>query len=377
LLYKSLELICDAAELSCDYRTVYSAGIRIPEIGTSVKVASKGNIDFLKVDSFLKTELAAGALSAAFAMGLIDRLCAGPAHIDTLPPQDIKGKSLLIGMLAANHVVAADPTQITLTDAFQAVLSFRDLLEAKLAFTAIVAEDVRCLLPQLLSDLPTFMAKSKTFELFRYDRCFEDTAENAAHAREWIRFTTALTRYEAQSFLALADLTGVRCMMDLGGNSGEFALRLCRAYPQLTATVFDLPVVCTIGREHIDGGPEAARIKFQPGDMRRDALPRNLDLVTFKSVLHDWPEVDALRLLARARDSVRIGGRLAIFERGRFTLPAEGPVYSMLPNLVFFHFYRSPEFYFRALQNLGFADINIQTVELDMEFHLITGVRRA
>jgi hypothetical protein len=342
-----------------------------------VEVVSKDNIDFLRVDSFLKTELAAGALRAAFDMGLIDRLCAGPAHSDTLPPREIEAKSLLLGMLAANHVVVAGPTQIKLTDNFQAVLPFRDLLEAKLAFTAIVAEDVRNLLPQLLGDLPAFMAKSKTFELFRYDRCFEDTAENVAHAREWIRFTTALTRYEAQSFLALADLTDVRRMMDLGGNSGEFALRLCRAYPQLAATVFDLPVVCTIGRDHIDGAPEAGRITFQPGDMRRDALPRNLDLVTFKSVLHDWPEADALRLLARARESVRIGGRLAVFERGRFTLPPEGPVYSMLPNLVFFHFYRSPEFYLRALQNLGFADISIETVELDMKFHLISGVRRA
>jgi SAM-dependent methyltransferase len=342
-----------------------------------VKVAVKNNFDFLRVDSFLKTELAASALRAAFDMGLIDHLSDGPAHIDTLPPHDIDAKSLLLGMLVANLVVAADPVQIELTDAFQAVLPFRDLLEAKLAFTAIVAEDVRNLLPQLLGDLPAFMAKSKTFELFRYDRCFEDTAENVAHARKWMRFTTALTRYEAQSFLTLADLTDVKCMMDLGGNSGEFALRLCRAYPQLTATVFDLPVVCAIGREHVDRAPEAGRITFQPGDMRRDALPRDLDLVTFKSVLHDWPEPDALRLLARARECVRIGGRLAIFERGRFTLPPEGPVYSMLPNLVFFHFYRSPEFYFQALQNLGFADINIQAVELDMKFHLISGVRRA
>lgn len=342
-----------------------------------MKVATKDQIDFLKVDSFLKTELAAAALRAAFDMGLIDRLYAGPAHIDTLLPRENEAKSLLFGMLSANRVVAADATQIELTDDFRSVLPFRDLLEAKLAFTAIVADDVRNLLPQLLGDLPAFMARSKTFALFRYDRCFEDTAENVAHAREWIRFTTALTRYEAQSFLALADLTDVRCMMDVGGNSGEFALRLCRAYPQLAATVFDLPVVCAIGREHIVSAPEAGRITFQPGDMRRDALPRNLDLVTFKSVLHDWPEADALRLLTRACESVRVGGRLAIFERGRFTLPAEGPVYSMLPNLVFFHFYRSPEFYLRALQNLGFADTSIQTVELDMKFHLISGVRRA
>ena len=113
-------------------------------------------------------------------------------------------------------------------------------------FAARVADDVRTLLPELVGDLPAFMEKSKTFDLFRYDRCLEATPDNVARTREWVRFTTALTRYEAQGFLALADLTKVRGVMDLGGNSGEFALRLCRANPQLNAVVFDLPVVAAI-----------------------------------------------------------------------------------------------------------------------------------
>jgi SAM-dependent methyltransferase len=254
-------------------------------------------------------------------------------------------------------------------------LPFRDLLEARIDFAARVASDVQALLPELIDDLPAFMARSQTFDLFRYDRCLEATPENVERTREWMRFTTVLTRYEAQAFLALADLTAVRRTMDIGGNSGEFALRLCRSYPQLNATVFDLPVVAAIGREHLANEPEAARITFRAGDMRRDELPRELDYVTYKSVLHDWPDSDAHRLLAKARESLRVGGTLAIFERGPLQVPPEGLPYSMIPNLVFFRFFRSPEFYSEAMRVLGFAEVRVQTVALEMDFHLITGVR--
>lgn len=333
------------------------------------------DLEFLQVDRFLKTELAATVLRGALNMGVIDRLNSGAVHSDSLPVHDPQGRALLISLLAANDVVVVEPPCVRLSEAFRAVLPFRDLLETKLEFAAKVAGDVQALLPELIDDLPAFMASSKTFELFRYDRCLEMTPENLMRTREWMRFTTVLTRYESRAFLSLADLAAVRRMMDVGGNSGEFALRLCRKYPELNATVFDLPVVAEIGREHIANEPEAARIEFQAGDMRRDELPRDLDLVTFKSVLHDWPDADAQRLLGKAREALRTGGTLAIFERGPLTVPAGGLPYSMLPNLVFFRFFRSPEFYAEAMRSLGFSDVRVQTIALEMEFHVITGVR--
>jgi SAM-dependent methyltransferase len=331
--------------------------------------------DFLQVDQFLKTGTAAAALSAGLTLGVIDRLCAGPLDSDRLPLSDPKGKALLLKLLAANNVVVIEPPTVRLSETFRAILPFRDLLEAKLAFAASVASDIGALLPELLDDLPAFMAKSKTFELFRYDRCLEVTPDNIMRTREWMRFTTALTRYEAQAFLDMADLAGTRRMMDLGGNSGEFVLQLCRRHSELNAVVFDLPVVAAIGSEHISGEPEAARIAFRAGDMRRDELPRDFDLVTFKSVLHDWPDSDALLLLAKAKDAVGPGGTLAVFERGPMTVPADGLPYWMLPNLAFFRFFRSPDFYADAMRSLGFADVQVQTIRLEMDFHVISGTR--
>jgi O-methyltransferase domain len=78
-------------------------------------------------------------------------------------------------------------------------------------------------------------------------------------------------------------------MLDIGDNSGEFALQITRDYPTLQATVIDLPVVCEVGRHHVSDQPESERIKFQAANALEDTLPGDQDLVTFKSIFHDRP----------------------------------------------------------------------------------------
>src|SRR5262249_50025800 len=119
-------------------------------------------------------------------MGLIDKLIAGPLPRDALPVRDRDGRQLLLNLLGANDVVVVRDGRVSLTEQFRAALQFRDLLEAKLSFAAWVADDVKNLFPALLDDLPTFMQRSKTFNLFRYDRCLQVTPENVDFTRKWV-----------------------------------------------------------------------------------------------------------------------------------------------------------------------------------------------
>ena len=72
-----------------------------------------------------------------------------------------------------------------------------------------------------------------------------------------MRFTTALTRYESGACIANHDFSPYERMLDVGGNSGEFALRVCQRHSRLRATVYDLPLVCDIGERHVRAEPEA------------------------------------------------------------------------------------------------------------------------
>ncbi|MER2251741.1 methyltransferase [Methylorubrum podarium] len=328
------------------------------------------------MDRFLESEAAAHALSFAFASGLIDRLArrsdiAAAVLADEFrlaPPQLACLTGLLVG---AGIAAEPEPGRIGLSEAFRAVLPCRDLIEAKLAFAAAASEDLRRHFPAFVADLPAFMAASRTFELFRYDRCFEITPENLDATRRWVAYTTCLTRYEAGPCLDRIEPASHRRLLDLGGNSGEFAAQACRRAPALDATVFDLPVVCALGRENLADRPEGARVAFRAGDMRRDPLPEGHDLITLKSVLHDWPAEAARALLERAAQALAPGGRLVIYERAPMDLRARAPGYVQSADLVFQPFFREADLYTETLETHGFVAVSVRRIALEAPFHLI------
>jgi SAM-dependent methyltransferase len=338
--------------------------------------------DFLCVDDFLLTELDARAIRSAFETGIMDALVAhGLMSLPALAAKsrmDPAGFHLLTGLLEVNNVVRREGDQLALTPAFVRALGFRDLLETRIDFADLVWPDIHSLFTPLLADLPQFMARSKVFDLFRYDRCMNVTAENLEATKSWVRLTTCLTKYESMAVLDAIDLGSARSFLDIGGNSGEFALQTCRRYPAIEAMVVDLPVVCALGRSHIAAvatPEEAARIRFCAADFRRDPLPAAADVVSFKSVLHDWPDADAARILERARELVRPGGRMLIFERGPIEIGKSRLPYSMAPNLVFLKFLRPPDIYLKKLAELGFTAIEHRRIELEMGFNLIVARR--
>jgi SAM-dependent methyltransferase len=345
-------------------------------------VMTSASYDFLCVDDFLQTEFDARAIRSAFETGLIDSLIANGSLSEAMLAAKIRmapaGFRLLTGLLAVNNVIRREGDQVALTPAFVRALGFRDLLQTRMDFADLVWGDIHTLFTPLLADLPQFMARSKVFDLFRYDRCMNVTAENLEATKSWVRLTTGLTRYESQAVLDAVDLGAARSFLDIGGNSGELALQVCRRYPKLQATVVDLPVVCALGRSHVAAvarPQEAARIQFCAADFRRDPLPAAADIVAFKSVLHDWPDADAERLIERACARVNPGGGLLIFERGPIEIGDRRLPYSMAPNLVFLQFLRSPDLYLRKLAELGLTQIEHQRIALEMEFSLIVARR--
>jgi ubiquinone/menaquinone biosynthesis C-methylase UbiE len=161
-------------------------------------------------------------------------------------------------------------------------------------------------------------------------------------------------------------------MLDIGGNSGEFALQVCRRVPAMRATVFDLPLVCRIGREHVARAPEADRISFASGNALTDPLPGGFDLVTFKSVLHDWPEREARQLLARGAEALAPGGSVVIFERAPLGADPACLSFGTIPLLVFARHFRPPAPYLTHLAALGFVNIRADRILLDVPFSLVT-----
>lgn len=325
---------------------------------------------FRVIAPFLQDMLSARMLAEALEMGVIDAL---PAARDALARRFAltdRGAELMLALLERSGVLASDSGSIALTDDFREALAFRDLIETKLRFADMVLPDVAGLLRPFLQDGGEFLARSAVFDLFRYDRAKRQGPENLEATRRWVTLTTGLTRYESAGLLALFAFPHAANILDIGGNSGEMARAICTAHPDASVTVFDLPLVCQIGGEHLKDAPERARIRFVPGDARHDALPGAMDVAIFKSVLHDWPEDGARQLLDAAAKALKPGGQIVIFERLPFDLKRH-LAYHEISNLMFLHHLRRPDFYRVRLAATGF-DIAIEAqITLDMPFFLL------
>lgn len=338
-----------------------------------------GELDYLCVDDFLKTLVDARALATALELGLIQHLAGRVGStVDELAgvvAGDAGGLRLLLSLLKSNRVIRERGGEIELSQQFRRALAYRDLLEAKLEFAHVAALDVLDGFTRLIRSPERFGRSARTYRLFCNDRGFQRTPEGLELTRRWMRITTSLTRYEAPVCLLHHGFGRYRRMLDVGGNGGEFALQVCRRHLAVEATVFDLPLVCDIGEEHLRQEPEANRIAFVRGNALTDPLPMGFGLVTFKSMLHDWPEREARRLIVQGSRSLAPGGTLLIFERGPLEFFEGTPPYSMLPLLMFSRAFRSPGIYVEHLWDLGFRDVGVQQVDLETPFQLVTGVR--
>ena len=338
-----------------------------------------GYADFLCVDAYMESVVYARALATAFELGLIDYFVENPStHFDDIQKRfkiDNQGLTFLIHLLAANRVIEKRNGEIRLSRQFSEALQYRDLMETKIKFANFVAADFTDLFTLSISRPDRFTRYSRMFDLFNYRRGLQRSAENVNRTKRWMQITTALTKYEAQVCMHHHDFSGYRQMLDIGGNSGEFALQICKKHPEISATVLDLPLVCDIGAEHIQNEPEADRIQFIKGDGLRDTLPANFDLITIKSMLHDWPEKEAKQIIANAGRSLQAGGTLLIFERGPLEDGNNLP-YSMIPFLLFFRSFRTPSLYQEQLMKLGFRDVAVEKIYLETPFFMVTAKKR-
>lgn len=323
-------------------------------------------------DPWLERFTTAAALRAALRMKLLDRLAEGP-----LPAAEARASGpsmdILLEILEADGVLAQADETLRLTPAFAAVFAARGpALDARLAFLALAARDLLSDPAAVFADLPRHMANSETFALYRYDLAMQDDAEGRAAARPWVEHVCALTEAEAPRLVPALPLPEAGRLLEIGGNAGEMALAVLAARPALEVEVLDLPAVCGLGRERTRGRPGADRLRFRPGDARRDAWPSPVDAVLFKSVLHDWPAEDAERMLALARRAAAPGAPVIVTERGPVRGGADAP-FHLAADLVFAPFFRPPEAYAEMMERAGLRPEPARLAHPSLPFFVAVG----
>lgn len=137
------------------------------------------------------------------------------------------------------------------------------------------------------------------------------------HPRAAARFNAAMSGFSSQETAAILeayDFAAARNVVDIGGGQGALLAGLLRAHPHLTGTVFDLPSVVAGATQLLGEAGIAERARCLAGDFF-DEAPGAADLYVMKSVLHNWDDCDAGRILATCRAAMSADARLLVIER--------------------------------------------------------------
>jgi hypothetical protein len=102
-------------------------------------------------------------------------------------------------------------------------------------------------------------------------------------------------------------------VVDVGGCRGNLVAQLLRAYPHLSARVFDLPPMARPFAEHTAKLGVTDRAEFQGGDFFADTLPEG-DVVMLGHVLHNWSPEQRELLVRKAYQAVAPGGALLVYD---------------------------------------------------------------
>jgi acetylserotonin O-methyltransferase len=146
-----------------------------------------------------------------------------------------------------------------------------------------------------------------------HDALFDYYFRTEESKRSFLGGMHGFGRIASQAVIQTFDLGSFRHLADLGGATGHLSIAACQAYPHLTATVFDLPLVQFFAEEYISASSLADRVRFVAGDFFNGELP-SADLYALGRIIHDWGEEKVQLLLRRICAALPSGGGLLIAE---------------------------------------------------------------
>ena len=160
-------------------------------------------------------------------------------------------------------------------------------------------------------------------------------------------------------------------LADVGGGPGTYAMALCDRYPDLRATVLDLPETVAIAREVIDRLGMADRVGARPCDWNADAFGTGHAAVLLSNVLHG-PSSRAEMKLAKAHRALEPGGALIIQD---FLLNDEktGPLHPAIFNVMVGAFSRKE--LAERVEAAGFADLRFAPMPEDVGTTLLLAAK--
>jgi len=253
--------------------------------------------------------LAAG-INVAAELGIADVLNNGPLHIEELARQTCTHEESLyrvLRMLSAQGI-------------------FRELKGMRFASTPLsgpLREDqIRHLImvhltPRHFQMMGELMTSVKTGNTVTGDMSgsalFDHIGSDEQRNEMFNRAMTNASKMQASILLSAFPFKRYRKIIDIGGGQGLFLAAILNYSDQSKGIVFDLPHTITGAGKVIGEYGLGDRMDAEDGDFFRE-VPAGGDLYMLKSVLHDWDDESAGKILRNVHKAMPSTARLLIIE---------------------------------------------------------------
>jgi len=107
-----------------------------------------------------------------------------------------------------------------------------------------------------------------------------------------------------------------RKLLDVGGNTGKWAIQCAQHAPEVAVTILDLSGQLAVAKQNVEALGLQARISLQPGDLldHGKPFPAGFDAIWMSQFLVCFAEADVQRLLERAAAAMGPESRLYILD---------------------------------------------------------------
>jgi hypothetical protein len=109
------------------------------------------------------------------------------------------------------------------------------------------------------------------------------------------------------------DFSGFRLIVDVGGGHGKLLGAILRSNPTARGVLFDLPSVVAGAGPVLDDAGVADRCAIEAGSFM-ESVPDGADAYVLKSIIHDWDDPTAEKILRNVRTAIADNGRLLLLE---------------------------------------------------------------
>jgi hypothetical protein len=250
-------------------------------------------------------------------LGILDRLYANPAGLTAVEIAQVLaiseyGIKVILEVGLSSGIVALSEGRFTLTKTGYFLLK-DELTAVNLNFVADVCYDgMRYLTDAIVEQKP------KGLQVFgAWNTIYEGLSQlPEAVQASWFAFDHYYSDRAFPSVLRVVFERPIGRLLDVGGNTGKWALQCVAHDPRVHVTILDLPGQLEKAKRNIQAAGMSERVACQPIDLLNDsaAWPKGADAIFMSQFLDCFSAPQIVSLLKRARASMSASTSLYILE---------------------------------------------------------------